>query len=256
MIRTALFLLFLGILANPAVSQDIKMSQIASLEQVYGESVEDENLLPMNDLDMDFGYALYETTVNVEEENSTLTLENVRDYATVYLDGKLQGYLKDNKKSMETQLSPGMHKLSIYAENIGRITYGPEILDNSKGVYGSITLGDTELTDWKMTPLLIKECEVDNLTFTEGTSFTPCFHKGKVMVDNAAQETFLNVSGWGMGEVWINGQYIGAYWEENSETTLAIPTGVLRKGDNDVVVFELKNNTQTLMTLTDKACFK
>lgn len=256
MIRTSLFLLFLWALTHPAVAQDIRMSQIASLEQVYGESVEDESPLPMNDLDMDFGYALYETTVNVEEENSTLTLENVRDYATVYLDGKLQGFLKDNKKSMEMQVSPGMHKLSIYAENIGRITYGPEILDNSKGVYGSITLGGTELVDWKMTPLLIKECEISNLTFTEGTSLTPCFHKGNVMVDNAAQETFLNVSGWGMGEAWINGQYIGAYWEENSETTLAIPSGVLRKGENSVVVFELKNNTQNLMALTDKACFK
>lgn len=256
MIRISLFLLFLWVLAGPATAQDIRMSQIASLEQAYGESVENENPLPMNDLDMDFGYALYETTVNVEEENSTLTLENVRDYATVYVDGKLQGYLKDNKKSMETQLSPGTHKLSMYAENIGRITYGPEILDNSKGIYGSITLGDTELTGWKMTPLLIKECKVDNLTFTEGTSLTPCFHKGTVMVDDAARETFLNVSGWGMGEAWINGQYIGAYWEENSETTLAIPTGVLRKGENSIVVFELKNNTQTLMSLTDKACFK
>lgn len=256
MIRTSLFLLWVWVFAGTAASQDINMSQIASLEQVYGESVEDESPLPMNDLDMDFGYALYETTVNVGEDNPTLALENVRDYATVYLDGKLQGYLKDNKKSMETQLSPGMHKISIFAENIGRITYGPEILDNSKGVYGSITLGDTELTGWKMTPLLIKECEVDNLTFAEGTSLTPCFHKGKVMVDDAMRETYLNVSGWGMGEAWINGQYIGAYWEENSETTLAIPTGVLRKGENSIVVFELKNNTQTLMSLTDKACFK
>ena len=28
--------------------------------------------------------ALYETTVDVEEENPTLTIENVRDYAVVY----------------------------------------------------------------------------------------------------------------------------------------------------------------------------
>lgn len=54
------------------------MSQTAPLEQVYGETVEDDALLPMNELDMDFGYALYETTVDVEEENPTLTIENVR----------------------------------------------------------------------------------------------------------------------------------------------------------------------------------
>lgn len=52
-----------------------KMSQTAPLEQVYGETVEDDALLPMNELDMDFGYALYETTVDVEEENPTLTIE-------------------------------------------------------------------------------------------------------------------------------------------------------------------------------------
>ncbi len=72
---------------------------------------------------------------------------------------ELQGYLKDSSKSLKTNLPIGIHKLSIYTENIGRITYGPEILDNSKGIYGSITLGKTYLEGWKMTPLEIKECD-------------------------------------------------------------------------------------------------
>ena len=201
-----LFLLWALLLlpVGPAAAQEIKMSQTAPLEQVYGETVEDDALLPMNELDMDFGYALYETTVDVEEENPTLTIENVRDYAVVYADGKLQGYLKDSSKSLKTNLPIGIHKLSIYTENIGRITYGPEILDNS----------------------------------------------------NPAQETFLDVSGWGMGEVWINGQYLGAYWEENTEKTLEIPAGALIAGNNEIVVFELKNNEQASMTLTDKPIFK
>ena len=174
-----LFLLWALLLlpVGPAAAQEIKMSQTAPLEQVYGETVEDDALLPMNELDMDFGYALYETTVDVEEENPTLTIENVRDYAVVYADGKLQGYLKDSSKSLKTNLPIGIHKLSIYTENIGRITYGPEILDNSKGIYGSITLGKTDLEGWKMTPLEIKECDVAGITFKEGTSSIPCFRK-------------------------------------------------------------------------------
>ena len=93
-----LFLLWVLLLlpVGPAAAQEIKMSQTAPLEQVYGETVEDDALLPMNELDMDFGYALYETTVDVEEENPTLTIENVRDYAVVYADGNLQGYLNDS----------------------------------------------------------------------------------------------------------------------------------------------------------------
>lgn len=178
------------------------------------------------------------------------------DYAVVYADGKLQGYLKDSSKSLKTNLPIGIHKLSIYTENIGRITYGPEILDNSKGIYGSITLGKTDLEGWKMTPLEIKECDVAGITFKEGTSSIPCFRKGCVTVSNPAQETFLDVSGWGMGEVWINGQYLGAYWEENAEKTLEIPAGALIAGNNEIVVFELKNNEQASMTLTDKPIFK
>ena len=226
-----LFLLWALLLlpVGPAAAQEIKMSQTAPLEQVYGETVEDDALLPMNELDMDFGYALYETTVDVEEENPTLTIENVRDYAVVYADGKLQGYLKDSSKSLKTNLPIGIHKLSIYTENIGRITYGPEILDNSKGIYGSITLGKTDLEGWKMTPLEIKECDVAGITFKEGTSSIPCFRKGGVTVSNPAQETFLDVSGWGMGEVWINGQYLGAYWEENTEKTLDYAQDVTEK---------------------------
>ena len=83
-----LFLLWALLLlpVGPAAAQEIKMSQTAPLEQVYGETVEDDALLPMNELDMDFGYALYETTVDVEEENPTLTIENERDYAVVYAD--------------------------------------------------------------------------------------------------------------------------------------------------------------------------
>ena len=88
------------------------------------------------------------------------------------------------------------------------------------------------------------------------TSSIPCFRKGCVTVSNPAQETFLDVSGWGMGEVWINGQYLGAYWEENAEKTLEIPAGALIAGNNEIVVFELKNNEQASMTLTDKPIFK
>lgn len=50
-----LFLLWALLLlpVGPAAAQEIKMSQTAPLEQVYGETVEDDALLPMNELDMD-----------------------------------------------------------------------------------------------------------------------------------------------------------------------------------------------------------
>ena len=54
-----LFLLWVSFVAagRTGSSTRDKMSQTAPLEQVYGETVEDDALLPMNELDMDFGYA-------------------------------------------------------------------------------------------------------------------------------------------------------------------------------------------------------
>lgn len=65
----------------------------------------------------------------------------------------------------------------------------------------------------------------------------------------------LDVSSWGMGEVLKNGQYLGTYWEENADNTLAVPSGDLVKGNNEIVVFDLKNNQRNSISLTDKYVF-
>ena len=42
------------------------MQEVAALEQVYGDVQESEGLLPMNELGIEFGYALYEAEITVE----------------------------------------------------------------------------------------------------------------------------------------------------------------------------------------------
>lgn len=250
------FSLILGLLFMTSVSaQEIQMSETASLEQIYGELQEAQELLPMNELGIEFGYTLYETTVTAEEENPVLTLENVRDYASVYVDGRLQGWITEEKKTIALQMSAGEHTLQLYAENIGRITYGPEILDNSKGLFGSITLSGTEIENWKMIPLAVRECSVGELTFTpQANGGIPCFYKGLFTVETPA-ETYLDVSGWGMGEVWVNGHYAGSYWEQNAQQSIQLPADILQKGTNSLIVFELKSNGKRIMRLSDKAIF-
>ena len=41
------------------------MQEVAALEQVYGDVQESEGLLPMNELGIEFGYALYEAEITV-----------------------------------------------------------------------------------------------------------------------------------------------------------------------------------------------
>lgn len=251
------FSLILGLLFVASVSaQEIQMSETASLEQIYGEAQEAQALLPMNELGIEFGYALYEVTITVEEENPMLKVENVRDYASIYVDGKLQGWITEERKSISLQIPAGEHRLQLYAENIGRITYGPEILDNSKGLFGSITLSGTEIENWRMIPLPMRDCAVGELTFTPRTTNggLPCFYKGIFAVETPA-ETYLDVSGWGMGEVWVNGHYVGSYWERNAQQSIQLPAGILKEGANSLIVFELKSNGKRTMRLSGKAIF-
>ena len=240
----------------PAFSQEIGMTAFAPLEQTYGEVFESPELMTMNDMNIDFGYALYETEVKVEEENSELEVENVRDYATVYLNGKLQGSLTDSHKSLVLNVAPGTYQLQIYAENIGRITYGPEILDNSKGLFGAISLNDAAIENWKMVPLLVRETSVNELMFGDKKeNDSPCFHNGTFEID-MPKDCHISIKGWGMGELWVNGEYMGSYWEENATQSIEVPATALKQGKNEVVLFELKGNGRQSVSLSDKPVYK
>jgi hypothetical protein len=172
--------LSLAILASGLVqAQEITLDKKASLTQVYLPVVTSEQLLSMNDLNVEFGYVLYQTEITTQSDSEELELENVRDYAAVYVNGKLQGTMTDNRKKMAIKTDPGKYLLQIYVENIGRITYGPEITDNSKGLFGGITLDGNEIENWKMLPLNVRKFPIKNLTYdSDLTDGNPGFYKG------------------------------------------------------------------------------
>lgn len=249
-----LFVLLMSFLSLNA--QEIRISGTASIDQVYGLQVESEKLLPMNDLDMDNGYVLYQANITVESDNALLEVENVRDYAAVYIDDELQGTLTDNRKKTTLSVKPGGHVLQIYVENIGRITYGPEILDNSKGLFGDINIDGQEIEGWKISELKIRSCSVTSLNFSEKSISTPGFYRATFERGSSGKEQFLDVSGWGMGEVWINGNYIGSFWEEEKQQSLLIPASTLVNVKNEVVVFEIKNNKMKAIKTANSPVFK
>lgn len=237
-------------------AQEIVFNQKAALEQTYKKAVEAESLLSMNDLNVEFGYVLYQTEINTQSESEELELENVRDYAAVYVDGKLQGRMTDNQKKIAIKTKPGKYLLQIYVENIGRITYGPEITDNSKGLFGDITLDGNEVEHWKMVPLNIKKYPVKDLAFEERKEAeVPGFYKG-IFELTTLKNNYLDITGWGMGEVWVNQKYVGSYWEEEKQQSILIPSQDLVQGKNEIVVFELKNNQQKTMKLSQTPVFK
>jgi beta-galactosidase len=51
-------------------------------------------------------------------------------------------------------------------------------------------------------------------------------------------DTFLDLRGWGKGIVFVNGHNLGRYWHIGPQQTLYCPGVWLKKGRNDIVVFE------------------
>lgn len=235
--------------------QEIRMSEIADLDQVYGQPVISGALKSFNEINVESGYVLYETEIKVISENPVLELENVRDFAAVYVDSALQGTITDTEKRITLNVKTGKHKLRIYTENIGRITYGPEILDNSKGLFGSATLDREELIDWTIIPLNVRKNQKQGVSFkAEKANLLPAFHKGFFDM-STPKTTYIDMSGWGMGEVWINGQYVGSFWEKEKLQSIQVMADILKKKRNEIVIFEIKSNSMDTVKLVDKPAF-
>ena len=249
-------LILLFFLVPVLSAQEIRLTSTGSLSQAEQVAVESETLLPFDEIGIESGYVLYRTEIEITAGPSVLELENVRDYAAVYLDNRFQGTLTDARKKLTLPVPPGKYTLRLYAENIGRITYGPEILDNCKGLFGTAALDGAPLGNWTVIPLDIKECDIEKLTFGENSSDSlPAFHKGRFELTRP-EDTYLDVSGWGMGEVWINGCYLGSYWEEEKQQSIPVDAGNLQQGTNEIVVFDLKSNGRKIMRLTSAPVFK
>ena len=52
-------------------------------------------------------------------------------------------------------------------------------------------------------------------------------------------DTYLDMSNWGKGVVWVNGHNLGRYWNIGPQQTIYLPGEWLKKGNNEIIVLEL-----------------
>lgn len=252
-------ILVLGLAMLPGLSAqniNIALDKKCDLTAVLADEIESDELLTFDDLGLEFGYLLYSTEVVSElGEDVVLAIDQVRDFGAVYINNTFIGSVDSQTKSIKLNIPKGKSTLRIYAENIGRITYGPEILDNSKGLLGNATLDGNIITSWKITPLKVKECDVESLSFQpKDQAISPAFFTG-VFEMTETKACYLDTTGWGMGEAWINGEYLGAYWEKESQRSIPVPKSVLRSGENRLVIFDLIDKQANSAQLTNEPVF-
>lgn len=213
------------------------LRQSASLWQSLPQPVASQQVKTMEDLDQAYGYILYRTTV-AEAAKGDLLLDELHDYATIYANGQLIGTLdrRFGQNPLAVDLAAGA-TLDILVENTGRINFSIQLRGERKGITKQVMLGGKTLLGWQIFSLPMNAPE--KLSFTSASCSGPCFYRGTLEVTEPA-DTFLDTSAFTKGMVWVNGHALGRIWSIGPQKALYLPGPWLRKGANDVFVFDLE----------------
>jgi beta-galactosidase len=232
-----------------------------------------------------FGFALYRHAVRgaemAHEHGIALETACIRDYATVFVDGRYVGAVsrarvpaaqalplnlvhggaplpllskraqsqpngRNADKAEEAKGAEGAEALvDILVEGMGRINYGAgDAMLDRKGIVGDVVLRDAAgvrhvLTGWDMFLLPMDDAYIANL---RGVCSNPrrsgLFFRARFELDTTG-DTYLDMSGWTKGVVWVNGHNLGRYWHIGPQTRLFCPAPWLKRGENVVTIFDL-----------------
>ncbi|MBR8535072.1 beta-galactosidase [Carboxylicivirga sediminis] len=228
---------------NPVITiPSIELVETAPLSEAFNQRIASEMPMSMEDVDQDFGYIHYETIIN-EPISGKLTIKDVRDYAVILINGKQVGSLdrRHLQSSINIDIKEVPAKLEIVVENVGRINYGADILNNRKGITEKVSINGKDIAGWMNTPMPLYKAKVGDFNYSSGkTEGVPAFHKATFKLRQPG-DTFLDLSKWGKGAAWINGRSLGKFWNIGPQQTLYVPGPWLNEGDNELVIFTLED---------------
>lgn len=219
--------------------------------EVISEPVRRTHPETMEELGQDYGFILYRTTIEGPKPEAQLTIQDVRDRALVFIDQEFIGVIdRWNNNTISFEVPENGVQLDILVENLGRINYGPLIKD-PKGITEGVRFERQFLYDWTIFPLPMNN--LDSLTFKKATKLDhsgPSFYRGVFDIEEIG-DTFVELPGWKKGVVFINGFNLGRYWEIGPQETLYLPGPLLKKGENEIVIFEMHSIDSSEIFLID-----
>ncbi|MTK54631.1 beta-galactosidase family protein [Paludibacter sp.] len=208
-----------------------------SIKPVYNDTP-----MSFEQLGQGSGYVLYSKRFT-QPLNGKMTIPGIRDYALVYVNGKKVGELNRQNNQFDLEVNiPFNGRLDILVENMGRINYGAEIPNNTKGIISAVKINDFEITgNWEMYKIPMDKTPEIVANATPAKSGLPAIYSSSFSVDKAG-DMFLDMRGWGKGIVFVNGHNLGRYWKVGPQQTLYLPGCWLINGTNQIVIFEQQND--------------
>lgn len=230
---------------------EISFGESASLlsKENLPQAIKSHGIEPMEQYDQGYGSIMYSTSLPAINGDAYIQINEVHDYAIVYIDGKKIGELyRGNDVETTLAIKGGVRagaQLDIFIEAMGRINYSKQIHD-PKGITQGVEVFATQnghevvynLKNWNVR-LFPASSMGESLKWTAGTANdAPAYYRSSFKVSKIG-DTFLDMSTWGKGFVWVNGHCLGRFWEVGPQQTMFLPGCWLKKGQNEIVVLDI-----------------
>jgi beta-galactosidase len=189
------------------------------------------------------GMAIYSTQLPAGPE-AVLEYEFFHDYGHILVDGKLiktidrRTDFKAEKKKIIIPARNAEAVLEIYVEAMGHTNFHITMEKDRKGLYGKVIFDGKPLNNWN-----VKAIPLDSATITATPPAADNKYPGGLFVAEFKLEeiadTFIDMSKYIKGTVYVNGFNLGRYWNIGPQLRLYCPASVLKKGTNTIHIVEL-----------------
>ena len=234
-------------------------------------AINSRDLQPMEHYNQGYGSILYTTTLPAVKAGTLLRINDLCDYGIIYLgDDEIGRFYRGNSDGGKGECLLRIDKdiaegttLDIFVEAMGRINYS-RLIHDRKGITNKVELittqGKDELTynlkEWQTYLFPVMEGaalsqHLDNMSaipvpptvqepavLSQASSSSPAYYRASFKVKKSG-DTYLDMSSWGKGLVWVNGHCLGRFWEVGPQQTLYLPGCWLKKGLNDIVILDI-----------------
>ena len=221
----------------------IELKRMHSLWQYRLPSIPSPQPKPMEAFDQGYGFILYSTKL-IGHKSGKLKIWEPHDYALVFLDGKFIDTVYRDGGKWEVDLPKtdvANPHLDILVEGMGRINFAQFMIDR-KGITERVTLNGMTLMDWQVTLLPMDEQFIKTKKPDPAISMDkekPCNFFGASFNLVQTGDTYFDLSGYTKGVLYVNGHNLGRFWNIGPQQRLYCPAGFLKKGKNEILVFDL-----------------
>ena len=179
------------------------------------------------------------------------------DRAHFYLNGTLEGvqYQHEIGTEIEMYFEKGDNTLELLVENMGRVNYGYKLQapTQKKGIRTGVMTDIHFESGWEQYALPLDN--VGKIDFSGGwKQDDPAFYRYEFEAEEP-RDTFLDCRGLGKGAAFINGFNLGRYWYEGPVLYLYIPAPLIKRGKNEIIIFETEGNVNETLSFSDRPVY-